>query len=173
MRLRFARRATAFGCRFLLQGRRDGNEEFGRRPEPAFRDAGEDARDDGLDRAGGGNVELPAAGSELEPGPPPVLRVPRPADETASLEAMENPGQRARVHPQDPGEGASRDPGPPAKDPERDSLRTREPEGRVHPFRQGLQAVVKRPDQAHEVEHFPEFLRGLSRRVHAFIMHGN
>ena len=98
MRPRFARRVTAFKRRLLKQSGRHGREEVGGLAEARRGYPGQDACDDGLDRAWGVHVELPATGGELEEDPPLIFGVTRPLDESAALEAIKDAGQRARVH---------------------------------------------------------------------------
>jgi hypothetical protein len=120
---------------------------------------GENPADDGFDGAGRRDVETPATGAEREPGPAPVIGIGRPANEPFLLQAVEDAGQRARVNAEDPGESARRDAGSTPEDAQGDALRAREPEGGVHALGHGLQPVVERPDEAHEVEHLAEMPR--------------
>ena len=157
---------SAPGRRLLEERRRYRGQELRGHPDPGRGDPGQDSCYDGLHGAVGRHVELSAPRGELEQRASPVCRVAGPLHETAPLETVEDPRQRARVYPKNSRESAGGDPGPASQDAQRDALRPRESEGSVHLLRERLKAVVERPDEAHEVEYLAKWLPRLGSRPH-------
>lgn len=138
-------------------------------PNPGFRMPRENPADHGFHRSRRRDVEAAAARRELEVTATAVRRVYRPPDEPAALESLEDSRERARMETKDSRESTRRQPRRSPEHAQRHALGAGQAQRRLHSFGEGLEPVVERPDEPHEVEDLAELGSGVdsSRLRHA------
>ena len=106
----------------------------------------------GLDGTGAHTVDLAPAGGQLEARAPAVVGIGEALGQPAQLEAPKDAGHGRAVEKEQLGEPARCDAREASDQAQRDALRTGDAELELHALRAALQAVVERPQQAHEIE---------------------
>jgi hypothetical protein len=110
-------------------------------------------------RIGGG------AGLESESRAPAVSRVAFALQQPPRDESLQNPGNRARVQADDVRQRSRRQAGKLPHDPQHESLRSRDPQFVLHPFRHPLEAMLNGPEESHEIQDRLEAKRGVGRGI--------
>ena len=141
---------------------RDFREDLPGRPDVGCASSAKRLGDHLLD--GSGRSSCISHGSPFEPEarPPAVTRIAFTREESARHEALQNPGDRAGMQPDDMRELARRQAGKPSDDAQHESLRSSDSQLVFHPLGHPLEAVFYGPEKAEEVQNRTEGVRGNS-----------
>jgi len=121
-------------------------------PDAMRRHAGQSAVDGRFNRRARWNHESLGSRKSLQPHAPAIVGVARPLQQSLVDEPLQDSGKGTRMEMQDACELGRREAWTIAQNPQNEPLRRSNAQGRCHPLRSALQAVLDVPQQPHEVQ---------------------